>query len=152
MECGSFSTRGGGLTAHTKNSGRHPNCGETCPGNRFLLDQNNSSRAESTCIPTRSRAESEVAIPERIPATKLRILLVLPPDFDKPTRMSEDKVYDVQVPFQRLTPETQEAYNDSFPGFLDASYRSRGMLQTHAMVRHATQSLVQGLSVVERSC
>lgn len=132
---------------HAKNSCLHCNCVETCPGNPLLQDQNSrgNSRGQLSSAPTPLRANSEVTIPRDgicILATKLHVLLVLPPDFDKPKKISEDKVYNVQVQFKQLTPKMREVYNCNFLGFLETAYWSKGRLQMHAMVRHATRSFI----------
>ncbi|KAF8234593.1 hypothetical protein L208DRAFT_1376829 [Tricholoma matsutake] len=96
-----------------------------------------NSRGQLSSAPTPLRANSEVAIPRDgicILATKLHVLLVLPPDFDKPKKISEDKVYNVQVQFKQLTPKMREVYNCNFLGFLETAYWSKGRLQMHAMV------------------
>ncbi len=70
------------------------------------------------------------------PSIPLRILMVLPSDFDKPTKVGQGKTYEKSVPFE-LDTQAKSSLRENMPGFLENSFYDgkKKLLQVNCWVR-----------------
>ncbi len=69
------------------------------------------------------------------PLIPLRILMVLPSDFDKPSKVDPQKTYEKVIPFE-MDLKTRTSLHEHIPGFIENSFydQRKKLLQVNCWV------------------
>ncbi len=117
------------MRTHRANRNLHKSCGSKCSGYEFLANGSPTTAfkqekpIEQTCLDL-----AEPPIP-------LHVLMVLQSDFDKPTKIDQEKTYEKSIPF-KMDAKTKLSLKENLPGFLENSFydRKRKLLQVNCWV------------------
>ncbi|GLB45426.1 hypothetical protein LshimejAT787_3700070 [Lyophyllum shimeji] len=128
--CKDFTTRGSALSDHQGNRNIHKDCHSDCPGYIYLSGKAAENKGSAHNKRTNDSDERKND-KEHIPEIPLRILMVLPSDFDHPTTIGRNRTYEMTIPFA-MDAKLKAQLNKYIPGFLKHSKYKAGTLQTNA--------------------